>query len=206
MPCAQRHLPHLYELDQPLFVTFRLQGSLPPGREFPASSTNSGRSFATMDRLLDTHRESPKFLQMPKIASCVSEAIQKGVGNYHLHAWVIMPNHVHLLIAPKTQLSKLMHKLKGSTARQANQILGRTGVSFWQEESYDHLVRNSTEFERIENYIHQNPVRAGLVNKPEDFRWSSAWTVGRDSSRKGLQPRSLIEPFDVQSGLKPAAE
>ena len=79
---------------------------------------------------------------------------------------------------PQVDLAKLLHQLKGSTARYANQFLGRTGVPFWQEESYDHLVRNSREFERIENYIIQNPVRAGLVNDAVDYRWSSAWNVG----------------------------
>ena len=93
-----------------------------------------------------------------------------------------MPNHVHLLITPQTDVPKLLQKLKGSTARQANHWLGRTGTPFWQEESYDHLVRNSPEFVRIEKYIVQNPVQAKLVQSAEEYPWSSASKCG------GLKP------------------
>ena len=63
MHYSQRHLPHFYRIDQPLFVTFRLHGSLPPGREFPKESMSSGKAFVYMDRLLDNHRSSPMYLQ-----------------------------------------------------------------------------------------------------------------------------------------------
>jgi hypothetical protein len=53
-------------------------------------------------------------------------------------------------------------------------LLSRTGTPFWQEESYDHLVLNTLELGRIENYIIQNPVQAGLVRSAEEYRWSSA--------------------------------
>jgi putative transposase len=183
MHFSQRHLPHLYVMEQPLFVTFRLHGSLPPGREFPKESMSSGKAFVRMDRLLDNHRSSPMYLQAPGIAQCVVNAIQEGgSGSYILHAWVVMPNHVHLLVTPRTDVPKLLQKLKGSTARQANQLLGRTGTAFWQEESYDHLVRSSLEFGRIENYIVQNPVQAGLVQSAEEYPWSSASKCG------GLKP------------------
>jgi putative transposase len=66
--------------------------------------------------------------------------------------------------------------IKGFTAYQAtNRILGRAGRSFWQDESYDHLVRSSAEFERIQVYIENNPVKASLVAEAGQFRWSSAY-------------------------------
>jgi hypothetical protein len=68
----------------------------------------------------------------------------------------------------------LLQRQKGAAARQANRLLSRTGTPFWQEESYDHLVRNTLELGRIENYIIQNPVQAGLVRSAEEYRWSSA--------------------------------
>lgn len=71
-----------------------------------------------------------------------------------------------------------MKSLKGITAKRANQMLGRKG-RFWQEESYDHRVRNDLEFERIRRYIEENPVRAGLVREPADFPWSSAREAAR---------------------------
>ncbi len=68
-----------------------------------------------------------------------------------------------------------MKSLKGSTAREANRLLGRTGEPFWQRESYDHWVRDEREWRRIEFYIENNPVKAGLVSRAEEYRWSSKW-------------------------------
>ena len=67
-----------------------------------------------------------------------------------------------------------MKSLKGFTARKANVILGRTGQPFWQDESFDHWVRDEVEFARVVSYIERNPVTAGLVKDPGDWRWSSA--------------------------------
>jgi REP element-mobilizing transposase RayT len=85
-----------------------------------------------------------------------------GLTDYTLHAWVVMPNHVHMLITPLGSVSALMQRLKGVTAREANSQLGRSGTPFWQHESYDRLVRDAQEFRRIENYIVQNPVRRAV--------------------------------------------
>lgn len=89
---------------------------------------------------------------------------------YTLHAFVIMPNHVHLLLSPAMALDKLTKSLKGITAKRANLLLESTGTSFWQEESYDHLVRNDREFNQIRRYIEDNPVRAGLVQEACEYR------------------------------------
>jgi len=89
-------------------------------------------------------------------------------------AYVIMPNHDHLLVLPKVRPDRLMKALKGSPARECNRLLGRTGEPFWQKEFYDHWVRNDAEFARIRRYIENNPVKAGLVNSSEDYPWSTA--------------------------------
>jgi len=105
MPFYQRRLPHWQPLGQPLFVTCRLDGSLP------------------------SH------------ARLVVEALHYGpasLRHYPLHAFVVMANHLHLLINPQVALPKLLQWLKGITAQRANKILGLTGQAFWQEESYDH--------------------------------------------------------------------
>ncbi len=75
----------------------------------------------------------------------------------------------------KALFSRFMKSLKGFTAREANRFLGRTGQPFWQAESFDHWVRNSDEHARIQAYIEENPVKAGLVQCAEDYRWSSAY-------------------------------
>src|SRR5260370_35393164 len=84
-----------------------------------------------------------------------------------------MPNHVRMLILPQAALSLITHWIKGRTARQANLLLGRTGESFWQHESYDHWVRSEPELQRIVAYIEENPVSAGLAATPQDWPWAS---------------------------------
>jgi len=125
---------------------------------------------------LDAARTGPRYLRDPSVAQVVVDSIYKGVelGHYQLHAYVVMANHVHLLMLPLIDPSYVMKSLKGASAREANRILGRTGTSFWQKESYDHWVRDRAEFERIRAYIEYNPVKAGLVTAPEDYPWSSA--------------------------------
>jgi REP element-mobilizing transposase RayT len=88
-----------------------------------------------------------------------------------------MPNHVHLLITPLVEVSKLMQSLKRFTAVEANRILARTGKSFWQDESYDRMVRSDREFQNIAHYIEMNAVNAGLATTPEDFAWFRATPI-----------------------------
>ena len=85
-----------------------------------------------------------------------------------------MANHVHLLATPLVEVPKLTQSLKRFTAREGNRILGLTGQPFWQDESYDRVVRDEPEFRRIARYIEMNPVKAGIVSTPEQFLWSSA--------------------------------
>ena len=182
MRVSYRHLPHRYRIGEPLFVTFRLHDSLPPNRDFPARLP-SGKAFVRLDRLLDKDRAGRAYLGMPAVAQIVVAAIGKGApADYLLHTWVVMPNHVHLLLTPKIEPSIVLPRLKGASARAANPLLGLTGQPFWQAESYDHLVRNPQEFERIEGYILQNPVQAGLARSVEEYPWSSAFQPG------GLKP------------------
>src|SRR5208337_2518721 len=114
----ERRLPHLYVIGQPLFVTFRLQGSLPANRSFPSPQLTSGEAFVAMDRLLDQARSGPMFLRQPEIAQLVLASIDYGgeIGHYELHAFVIMSNHVHLLLTPHLSVPKLLCSLKAATA------------------------------------------------------------------------------------------
>ncbi len=174
----ERRLPHWDVVGQPIFVTFRLHGSLPATRVFaPEGLTTSGEAFRAMDRILDRGSSGPLFLRRPEIADLVERAVLDGerrFQRYRLHAFVVMPNHVHLLVTPGVAATRWLGPLKGFTSHQANQVMGTQGRPFWQDESYDHLVRSGLEFERIRGYIEQNPVAAGLVATPEQFRWSSA--------------------------------
>jgi REP element-mobilizing transposase RayT len=183
-----RRLPHLHDIGRPIFITWRLHDSLPPNRRFPEAIT-CGRAFVVMDRLLDGSTTGPTYLRMPEVASLIVDAIQyRDTSDYYcLHNFVVMPNHVHILVTPHNSISKFMHSLKRFTAREANRILGLTGRSSWQDESYDRLVRSDSEFDRIGRYIETNPVNAGLVTQPEQFPWSSA---GRLPIGRGFPTRA----------------
>jgi len=188
----ERRLPHLYEIGQSIFITWRLFDSLPPHRPFPAGALTSGEAFDAMDKLLDEAGSGAFFLRQPAIADMVVDAIHYNadrLGQYALHAFVVMPNHVHLLVTPAVALPKLTKSLKSITAKRANEMLSMARQPFWQAESYDHLVRHQREFEKIRNYIEANPVRAGLVAEARGFRWSSArWATGGSPADQGVRP------------------
>jgi putative transposase len=134
---------------------------------------NSGAAFVWMDRYMDASGDGPLWLAREEIAKIVEDVLHRQ--ECDLHAYVIMPNHVHVLMTPSISPSKLMQSIKGVSAREANKILGISGESFWQHESYDHVVRTAEEFGKIQRYIENNPVKAGLSATPEAYRWSSAW-------------------------------
>lgn len=161
-----------------MFLTWRLHGSLPKGRAYP-SATTSGQAFLALERILDNAKTGPLYLRQPEIASMVVEALcyRQNLRHYELHCFVVMSNHVHLLVTPHIDVSKLTQSLKRFTGREGNRILGLTGRPFWQDESYDRVVRYEAELHRIARYILMNPVKAGLVATPELFPWSSAGTI-----------------------------
>ncbi len=95
----------------------------------------------------------------------------------HMHAFVVMPDHVHVLFTPLRDdvgepysLVEILQSLKGASAHSINKILGRSGP-VWDEESFDHVLRRAEEFDSTVEYIRQNPVRRGLVALPEEYRW-----------------------------------
>ena len=86
-----------------MFVTFRLHGTLPAGRVFPPGVLTNGKAFAVMDRFLDRADTAPRYLGMPGIAELVVASLRDGERRFHryeLHSFVVMPNHVHMLVTP----------------------------------------------------------------------------------------------------------
>ena len=169
MSYYERHLPHWQPEGAALFVTWRLHGSLP---------AVAGETFTKSDRQLDHATIGPRWLTDQRVSNVVAESLHYGehpLKLYRLRAWVVMINHVHILIYPEVPLRRITQALKSYSARKANAILNRTGQPFWQHESYDHWVRSATEVEKIVRYIERNPVKAGLVQTQDQWRWSSAW-------------------------------
>ena len=193
----RRNLPHIHPEGYPLFITFRLADSLPMQglaelkakreKALKALKTESPieihgieeEYFSHYDEWLDRCATGPRWLENKTIAGMVVEKIHSMDGSqFELIAYCIMPNHVHLLIeslivsrthrgqTSKYPVTNALRLLKGSTARACNLKLERTG-QFWNHESYDHVVRDEKELERIINYILNNPVKAGLA---EDWK------------------------------------
>ena len=132
------------------------------------------RQFKAWDDFLDSNLNEPHWLKQDAIAELNMNSIKFYDGKYYqLLACTILSNHIHLLfnLLPEApDLGKVMQGLKRYTALHSNRLLGRAG-QFWAEESYDHIVRDG-EFERILAYLVNNPVKAGLVNKWEDWKWT----------------------------------
>jgi REP element-mobilizing transposase RayT len=198
----RRHLPHWQPAGATLFVTFRLSGSLPrtviaqlqaerdrreakllqiqdPEERSKQAYLEARLAFGKWDRALDTVRNSPRWLSQPPVAEIIVEALHhRDKHVYDLLVFCVMPNHVHLVCTPLTQknesyyvLHEILQSLKGYTARRANPLLGRKGT-FWQEENYDHVVRDQKELNRILRYVIYNPVKAGLVQDWEAWPWT----------------------------------
>ena len=148
--------------------------------------------FALVDELLDQH--SPvSHLADERQAIIVQNAFLHFAGQrYSLFAYVIMPSHHHWLFLPdenwsleairgvpasesrrRTPREIISHSIQSYTATMCNRIRGGAGA-YWQTETFDHWVRDEAELLRIIDYIEQNPVKAGLVDRPELWPWSSA--------------------------------
>ncbi|GAB3691325.1 transposase [Spirosoma flavus] len=189
-----RRLPHIMPPGETLFITFRLYGTMPhdilrsiqqehslriqkliteENSEESVKKRLEGRYFVSVDQYMDRSTHGGNWLRNDQIAQVVKESLHFGHAMwYNLHAFCIMPNHVHLLLTvleDALPFFTILQRLKRHSAVRANRILNRTGQPFWQPESYDHIVRNKKSFERIVSYILLNPAKAGLVENWENW-------------------------------------
>jgi len=180
---SRGYLPHWEAGERPQSITFRLADSLPSAllgqwREELARLPEAGaarerriRIEAALDR---GHGEAS--LKDPAIAAMVEGALLHFDGTrYRLHAWIIMPTHVHVLATPLHghTLSGILHSWKSFTAKAANAALGREGA-FWAPEYFDRVIRDERHFAAAKDYIEQNPVAAGLCALASQWAFSSA--------------------------------
>lgn len=193
-------LPHWQPRNVPIFLTWRLAGSLPrhvlealaSERELLQKDprwkdantdwqvAQRKRLFAKWDDGLHRGDAGPQWLALPEIAECVQQVLHElGQKFFTLHAYTLMPNHVHVLLTPGEEaesetpysLGMISQRIKGNSARQVNLLLERTGQPFWSRESYDHWMRTPQEFERVLAYTLNNPIHAGLVTDWDAWRW-----------------------------------
>jgi len=179
---SRGYLPHIDLGEVTQFLTYHLADSLPQ-RVLDKLRLQVERELITdRQKLLNIEKYLDQgigkcHLRQTKIAEMVEENFLRFDGKkYKLHAWVIMPNHVHLLLTPKPgySLSEIVHSCKSYTSNQANKLLNQTG-RFWFPEPFDRFMRDYEHFEKTFDYIENNPVKAGLCEKPSDWRFSSAW-------------------------------
>jgi putative transposase len=121
----RRRLPHVYPDSGSLFLTWSLHGVLPPSFSARPGKLAGGQAFVWMDRHLDGTRAGPMYLRQPAVAQLVLESLHRGeqLGRYELYAFVVMANHVHVLIHPHlihphVDPSRLLKSLKGAIARE----------------------------------------------------------------------------------------
>ncbi len=122
---------------------------------------------------VDSRIEKP-FLNPALANLVVASLLRHDKQTYFLQAYVVMPDHLHFIIKPiqDYSLAQIMQHLKGSTAYSINKLLNRTG-KFWQGENFDHLIRDGIGLREKWEYIKENPVKAGLVDRAEDYPFSS---------------------------------
>jgi len=186
---SRGYLPHHKKDGVSYFITFRLADTLPQSfiKQMKIQQLNLDRPseikrvhrerFKTIEEHLDKSYGTC-WLKDPRIASTVQSALLHfNHVRYVLNAWVVMPNHVHVVLHPigNNLLNKILHSLKGYSARESNRILDREGKPFWQRESFDHWIRDETEKQKCIQYTIMNPVKACLCKKPEEWLWSSAY-------------------------------
>ena len=140
----RRRLPHYQKADRAIFVTFRRLNREP---------------FAVSARDV-----------------ILQHCLHDDGKRYILHATVVMPDHVHLLLTPMRDpagwpyaLPAILKLIKGVSARSVNKLLGSSGP-VWQDESFDHVLRSDESFAEKLEYIRGNPGRAGMVDRPENYR------------------------------------
>ncbi|MFN3316849.1 MAG: transposase, partial [Raineya sp.] len=197
----RRHLPHIQPIGGTFFVTYCLYGSLPKEvfialqEEYEREKQHlekdkkttpkqlddcAKRYFLEVDKQLDGYPEGNHYLKDPRLAAIVAQTLHFWDNKkLELYAYCIMSNHVHTVFrlygeretpAPYT-LDKIMQSIKSFSGKKCNEILRLSG-KFWQEESYDRLVRNDTELRNILIYVLNNPVKASLCKEMKDWAWS----------------------------------
>jgi len=159
-------------------VTFRLADSLPQEvlkrleQDLKYKNTKANREY--IEECLNKGYGECQ-LKKKECAEIVENLILSGNNRiYELISWIVMPNHVHVIIKIKqgNSLSNIVKKWKGRSAFEINKMVGRSG-SFWQRDYFDRYIRDERHLLAAIEYVHMNPVKSGLASNPEDWEFSS---------------------------------
>lgn len=174
------YLPHFDDQTKIQTITYRLADSLPQKllQRLAGELDTPDGDIAYRQRIEDylDRGYGSCCLKNPETAEIVIDSWLKfDAVRYDIYEYVVMPNHVHLLMATRGgfAFTDIIKGFKSFTAREINRRLGRQG-QLWQEDYWDRYIRNTRHFEAAARYIHENPVKAGLVKSARDWPWSSA--------------------------------
>jgi len=195
----RRHLPHKQLTDCTLFITWRIAFTLPdnilrelaekrnqhfkdiktisPEEENIYRNEFALRHFAHFDNWIDKFEGCKYNLCIEPLTSIITDTLKYNDNRkYTISCYCIMPNHVHLIIKPLYKndkeyyaLDEIMHAIKNYSAHKINKAVENKG-HFWQNESYDRIIRDYIEYLKTVEYVVSNPVKAGLVDKWEDWK------------------------------------
>ena len=200
------YLPHFDKPGLVQMVTYRLDDAMPHERRAEWETIflleDEREKFRKIEAYLDAGYGSC-LLRRTEVAELVEENLLHGDGDrYRLLAWVIMPNHVHVLFeTTRLPLGKVLHGWKSYTAHRIAETLGTPGT-IWQPDYFDRYLRDQEHFNRAVRYIERNPVKAGLASTPEEWRWSSAHRrTNRPSADVAYRPETnpLNRPDDYRA-------
>jgi putative transposase len=225
-------LPHVKKEGGTYFVTFRQAGTLPKevllrfkqerdailqqalAAKRPLTWHEQDELFRWYSSRVDKYLDAGHgvcYLRNPELADLVAGAIRFFAGQrYELLAWVVMPNHAHIVVWPRPghTLSDILHSWKSFTSHQINKLLPAKVVPFWQSESYEHLIRDDDDLHRCCHYTLMNPVNARLCVHPEDWPWSNAHVAqpspaASSSTVPVPEARTPGQPTDTSGGGTP---
>ena len=173
---SRGYLPHFDDPTLIQTVTFRLADSLPQSKQHLFEIEDDSEKRKEIEKCLNRGYGSC-WLRLPEIAQEVEDALLHfDSQRYRMLAWVVMPNHAHAIFEPLHgfSLGEIVDSWKGHTVSVANRILNRKG-HFWAKDYFDRYVRDVKHLRHAIRYVHENPVKAGITETAEAFRWSSAW-------------------------------
>ncbi len=177
----KRKLPHWHPAQSIFSLTARLFGTVPVSvinrikQEYASKKITSDEHFEKYELHLDTNSKGPFWLHDEAVAKLVMDSLHfNDEKEYDLKCAVLMGNHMHFVVETfqnSMPLQKILQNLKKFTGRQANCILERSG-KFWEEETFDKVIRDHEHFSNTINYCLNNPVKAGFVKAWQDWKWT----------------------------------
>ncbi|QOG12683.1 transposase [Arcobacter sp. FWKO B] len=162
----KRKLPHISIENHYIFITFRTYDSVDEYvKKISSSILDNKQKQYDIDKYLDSSNNGAYFYG--KVLENMKDILlQNDNILYQLEAFCIMPNHIHIMILPKDNLSNIIKYIKGTSANKINKLLNRQGA-FWQREYYDKVVRDEIIYEKVLKYIFYNPIKAKLADSDE---------------------------------------